>query len=388
MSELIQSIRNLFKPAKPIQPGIYHFQAPPDDPRNYRLHLRVEADGRGVLIINAATVLHLNHTAAEYAYYLIRNLSADQVVQEMAGRYNVDPMEVRKHYQDFTDRIMTLINTPDLDPVTFLDFERHEPFSGAISAPYRLDCALTYRLPGEVQEGAAPVERVTKELSTQEWNAILDKAYQVGIPHVVFTGGEPTLRDDLPALIQHAEDLGMVSGLLSDGLRLADGDYLNQLLQTGLDHLMMMLEPDDERAWTALENALAADLFVALHLTLGPENQAEIPELLKRLAEKGVHAISLTTSDPALQDDLHKNRERVADLGMELVWNLPVPYSRYNPVSLEVQEENGAQGAGKAWLYVEPDGDVLPAQGIKTAGGQPAVLGNFLTDPWEKIWNK
>jgi hypothetical protein len=388
MSDIIHSIRNLFQPAKPIAPGIYHFQAPPDDARNYRLHLRIEADGSGVLIVNAATVLHLNHTAAEYAYYLIQNLSASQVVQEMAGRYHVDPMEVRQHYQDFAERIMSLINTPDLDPVTFLDFERHEPFSGAISAPYRLDCAVTYRLPGEQPEGAAPVERVTKELTTQEWNAILDKAYQVGIPHVVFTGGEPTLRDDLPALIQHAEELGMVSGLLSDGLRLADGDYLNQLLQTGLDHLMMVLLPGEERAWQALDNALAADLFVAVHLTLGPDNQAEIPGLLKRLADKGVHAISLSASDPALHDELHKNRERVADLGMELVWNLPVPYSRYNPVSLEAQEDDGAEGAGKAWLYVEPDGDVLPAQGINAAGGQPAILGNFLNDPWEKIWKK
>lgn len=380
MSDIIQSIRNLFKPVKTIPPGIYHFQAPPNDPRNYRLHLRVEEDGRGVLIVNAATVLHLNHTAAEYAYYLIQNLTVGQVVQEMAGRYNVDAMEVRKHYQDFTERIMTLINTPDLDPVTFLDFDRHEPFSGAISAPYRIDCAITYRLSGQGQEGAAPVERVTNELSTQEWMTILDKAYQVGIPHVVFTGGEPTLRDDLPALIQHAEDIEMVSGLLSDGLRLADGDYLNQLLQTGLDHLMMVLQPTEQVAWQALDNAMAADLFVAVHLTLNQDNQAEIPELLKRLAQKGVHAISLSTSDPELQETLKQDREQVADLGMELVWNLPVPYSRYNPVSLEAQEEDGAEGAGKAWLYVEPDGDVLPAQGINQ------VLGNFLHDPWEKIW--
>ena len=386
MSDIIQSIRNLFKPVKPIAPGIYHFQAPPDDERNYRLHLRVEADGSSVLIVNAATVLHLNYTATEYAYYLIQNLSTDQVVQEMASRYHVDAAEARKDYQDFSSRIMTLINTPDLDPVTFLDFERHEPFSGAISAPYRLDCALTYRLPGAGQEGAAPVERVSKELNTQEWNTILDKAYQAGIPHVVFTGGEATLRDDLPTLIQHAEDLGMVSGLLSDGLRLADEDYLNQLLQTGLDHLMMVLEPDEKQAWTALENAMAADLFVAVHLTLTQDNQERIPKLLQQLAQKEVHAISLTTGDPTLQDVLHKNRERVADLGMELIWNLPVPYSRNNPVTLETQEDDGAEGAGKAWLYVEPDGDVLPGQGINEVGGQAAVMGNLLSDPWEKIW--
>jgi len=38
-------------------------------------------------------------------------------------------------------------------------------------------------------------------------------------------------------------------------------------------------------------------------------------------------------------------------------------------------------GAGKAWLYVEPDGDVLPAQGMADQ-----VLGNLLKDGWEKIY--
>jgi len=52
-------------------------------------------------------------------------------------------------------------------------------------------------------------------------------------------------------------------------------------------------------------------------------------------------------------------------------------------LALELAEfEETSQGAGKAWLYVEPDGDVLPAQGINQ------VLGNMLIDPWEKIWEK
>ena len=37
----------------------------------YRLHLRIEPDGSGLLIVNASTVVHLNHTAAEYAYHLV-----------------------------------------------------------------------------------------------------------------------------------------------------------------------------------------------------------------------------------------------------------------------------------------------------------------------------
>ncbi len=54
---------------------------------------------------------------------------------------------------------------------------------------------------------------------------------------------------------------------------------------------------------------------------------------------------------------------------LELVWDLPVPYSSNNPVSLELEKEGNqafVEGAGKAWLYVEPDGDVLPAQGWLT----------------------
>jgi len=63
-----------------------------------------------------------------------------------------------------------------------------------------------------------------------------------------------------------------------------------------------------------------------------------------------------------------------------LIWDLPVPYSRLNPIELELEEETSRfEGTGRAWLYVEPDGDVLPGQGINK------VLGNLLTDPWEQV---
>ena len=39
-------------------------------------------------------------------------------------------------------------------------------------------------------------------------------------------------------------------------------------------------------------------------------------------------------------------------------------------------------GAGKAWLYVEPDGDVLPGQGINRP------LGNLLEEDWDAIWSR
>jgi len=49
-----------------------------------------------------------------------------------------------------------------------------------------------------------------------------------------------------------------------------------------------------------------------------------------------------------------------ANLGLSLKFDLPVPYSAYNPVAREIAQDTSADGAGTAWLYVEPDGDVLP----------------------------
>jgi MoaA/NifB/PqqE/SkfB family radical SAM enzyme len=73
-------------------------------------------------------------------------------------------------------------------------------------------------------------------------------------------------------------------------------------------------------------------------------------------------------------------RDVAADLGFTLRWDLPVPYSESNPVSIETEEDGTPSGAGKAWMYVEPDGDVLPTQ-----GAADQVLGNLLRDSWEKI---
>jgi hypothetical protein len=380
MAKITQSIRSIFTPIQPIAPGMYHYIAPQNDPRNYRLHLRVEGDGNGILIVNASTVLHLNQTAAEYAYYFVNNTPAEQVAKKMAQRYRVDAEQAFADYRDLGERILTLVETPDLDPVTFLDFNRRTPYAGKLTAPYRLDCALTYRLPPGADPEYAPTKRVARELNTAEWAQVLEKAWGAGIPHAVFTGGEPTLREDLLSLAEHAEYLGMVAGLLTDGLRLVDSAYRDKVLRTGLDHLLIVLQGENEAAWEALKGCLAGDIFTAVHLTLTEANKTGYAQILNRLATLGVPAISLTASTSELNAELGAARDLAAGLGMELVWDLPVPYSAHNPVNLEVPDAELVEGGGQAWLYVEPDGDVLPTQGAEP------VLGNILNDPWEKIW--
>jgi organic radical activating enzyme len=380
MTTIREAIRRIFPPHQPIAAGTYQFQSPADVQPPYRLHLRVEPDGTGVLIINASTILHLNQTATEFAYYMVQGTIESEVVQAVATRYRVSRQQAIQDYQDLTNRIQTLITTPDLDPVTYLDFERNAPYSQELSAPYRLDCALTYQVDSGPKT-SAPQERVRREMTTDEWKTIFSKAWDVGIPHIIFTGGEPTLRSDLVDLITYCQTLGQVTGLLTDGLRCTDPKYLQEILQAGLDHLMLVFQQEEEQSWEALRDLLAADLFVTVHLTINEGNVEEAPDLLVKLSRMGVKALSLSAASPQVHNALAALREQAARMGMELIWDIPVPYSTAHPVALELKgEEAVPNGAGRAWLYVEPDGDVLPSQGVNI------VLGNMLADPWEKIW--
>jgi pyruvate-formate lyase-activating enzyme len=180
----------------------------------------------------------------------------------------MDREHIRQDYQSFLDRVLTLIETPDLDPVTYLDIERQEPYSAEISAPYRLDCALTYEVSEESHREHAPQDRVDRELTTEEWVNIFQTAFEKGIPHLLFTGGEPTLRGDLPDLILKAEELGLVTGLLTDGFKLEDDAYRSMLLLNGLDHLMIVFDPQNPREWEILQKVLADDIHTTVHLTL------------------------------------------------------------------------------------------------------------------------
>ena len=227
----------------------------------------------------------------------------------------------------------------------------------------------------------APVDRVKRNLDTEEWKQILEKAWKAGIPHVVFTGGEPTLRPDLPELIQTAENLGQVTGLITDGLRFTEKDYLHQLLQSGLDHVLFILDPDDNQSWGALRDVLAEDLFTTVHITITKKIAANFASLLTKLQKFGVKSTSISADSTESKVLLPNLQQKLAESGFSLVWDLPVPYSTNNPISLELEAVNSQMsGAGKTWLYVEPDGDVLPGQGINH------VLGNILSAPWEQIW--
>jgi organic radical activating enzyme len=370
----------IFTP-KPFPSGNFQDTITLDEGTPVRLHLRIEKDGLGILIVNASTILHLNPTATEIAYHLIQKTPLEEAVKQMMKRYRVEYSILREDFLNFKERLHTLITTPDLDPETFLDVERLELHAKEISAPLRLDCALTYQLSNGEASIYAPIDRVSRNLDTQEWKNILSKAWEIGIPHVVFTGGEPTLRPDLPELISHAEQLGQVSGLITDGLRFTEKDYLHNLLNAGLDHLLFVLSPDEDQSWEGLRDVLGEDIFTTVHITVSQKMRQDPSDLLTKLVKLGVKSLSLSVDKSEDQPILLAYQQKAAELGLSLVWDLPVPYSSNNPISVEMEmNEASKEGAGRTWLYVEPDGDTLPGQGNRK------VLGNFLTTPWEEIW--
>ena len=141
---------------------------------------------------------------------------------------------------------------------------------------------------------------------------------------------------------------------------------------------MLILQPNDPRSWKAIETIVPQDIFLTVHLTLNKENVSEAKDILQKLANLAVENISLSAADSDLLDELLELQDTANSLRLTIRWDLPVPYSASNPVAIETVDDEIPAGAGKTWMYVEPDGDVLPAQ-----GEADKVLGNFLRDEWE-----
>jgi len=386
--------------------GLYHYRRE-NEHGKARLHLRIDADGRGLLMVNASRVYHLNPTAASMAFFSLEGRSAEDAIQALKQHYKVSASEARSDYRAFGQQLEVITDPEEHCALCELDLETTPPFSARPSAPYCMDLAITYRCNNNCSHCYNARPRQGPELSTGQWKNILDRLWKLGIPHVVFTGGEPTLRPDLTELIAYAEKNGQITGINTNGRRLKDAAYLKSLVDAGLDHAQITLESHDPSihdrmtgatgAWeetaAGLCNALATRLYVMTNTTLLRHNTPQLQDTLDFLADRSVPTVGLNALiysgrglevDSGLAEEqlpalLEIARQATGKRGQKLIWYTPTQYCHFDPLQLEL----GVKGCTAA-LYnmcVEPDGSVLPCQSYYTP------LGNILMDPWDAIWN-
>jgi radical SAM protein with 4Fe4S-binding SPASM domain len=373
------------------------------------LQLRIQPDGRGVMVINANTVLHLNETASAYAYYFMQGMPDADVLKQIRRMYRVNATKAKADYEKLVYTVSTLARTEKICPISFLEVEKEEPFTYQYSAPLRMDLALTFKCQNNCVHCYAGGPHETPELNTTQWKEIIGRLSRIGIFILTFTGGEPTLRDDLAELLQYAQNMGMVTGLITNGRKLKDKEYVKTLEKVGLDFVQVTLESHKpkihdlmtaaEGSWKetviGIKNAVRSQIYVTTNTTLSKYNAPEFLRTIDYIKELGVAAFgcnSLIYSGKAnavsqefalpveeLEPLLTKIRDKAQQLNLKFLWYTPTQYCRFDPVQLGLGVKSCT--AAMINMCVGPNGDVYPCQSYFES------LGNILVDSWEQIWN-
>jgi pyrroloquinoline quinone biosynthesis protein E len=115
-----------------------------------------------------------------------------------------------------------------------------------LAPPLALLAELTHRCPLQCPYCSNPLEleRSGAELDTVTWKRVLEEAADLGVLQAHFSGGEPTVRKDLPDLVAHAAGLGLYTNLITSGV-LLDRARLETLAEAGLDHVQISFQDVD-----------------------------------------------------------------------------------------------------------------------------------------------
>lgn len=378
-----------FKPAEreaPVKPGLYHAMHETDQ-AFARFHLRVENDGTGMLIANAMAAAKLTATGVMIAKGLLEGKDRDEILTDLKQHFGGAQENVmRADIEKMNDLIEQIKAPGDSYPVFNLEDAATSPYSSALIAP------LQASVP------AGPPAQIVP---------ILDRLWEVGIPHVVILGDTETDPAYLIRAVEHAEDLGMIAGVRSRASELDDEGFLADLRQAGIDHITFPYAAGD----AAIHDALCGDGdFAAAErlLTWLEENQisavAEVPlvqatldvleETVTALQVKGADNLSFVaypTTDAALaaQERIFTGEgmaqvattvEETANLAQaRFMWNPPV--ARDPTVPLTEQVLAGPRCSGDVAMKVELNGNVVPPRGTYRSAG------NLLESSWDSIWD-
>jgi radical SAM protein with 4Fe4S-binding SPASM domain len=386
--QLKEILRRLVIPQIPsepatVQPGLYHYMR--EAGGNYtRFHLRVEPDGRGLLLANASASARLSPTGVLIAKGLLDGDTSGKVLEDLFNSYRGASREEMQRDVERVDHLIRRLGNPeDNYPIVNLEDAAVSPYEAELIAPL---------------EAAVPLA------SAEMLVPIVDRLWEAAIPHVTFLVPENPNAADLVRVVERAEDLGMIAGARGRATDLAKVGLIQDLAMAGIDHVTVIYASADAAVHDALlgegDHALAAGVFRDIQ-----DNEvtpvAEIPLIqqtlsgldgtLAALQALGEHnysffAIAVEEDDgsgalvaAAMPQTADLVEELAAQMDVRFIWEPPV--GRDSAVSLAEQVRRGPRSSGDVSVRVEPNGDVIPPRGPYQAAG------NILEHEWIRIWN-
>lgn len=172
-----------------------------------------------------------------------------------------------------------------------------------------------------------------KELTKEEGFSLLNDLADFGVPVVLFSGGEPLVRQDLLELARHAVGHGMRSVISTNGT-LMTREKAKELKEVGLSYVGVSLDGLEEvndrfrgkkgafrNAITGIKNCQEAGIKVGLRFTLNRMNVKEVPFIFDLLEEEGIprvcfyHLVYSGRGSELIEQDLaHDETRKVVDL--------------------------------------------------------------------------
>jgi radical SAM protein with 4Fe4S-binding SPASM domain len=363
-----------------------------------------------LLILRPNKIHHLNRTATDMlaALYAQELPDTSAVIRATADRYNVPEAQVASDLERLLRSLSLVLQdregaAPALRKTPFGSHNRELPVLSEIAVTYRCQNRCTFCYASSPDRG-----NEIPEMTTRQIQGILDIIVeQARVPTVSFTGGEPTLRHDLPDLVSHAKSRRLRTNLITNGIRCSSADYVDELSRAGLDSAQVSLEAADPEvhdrvvgrrgAWKhtvrGVQNLKLASIHVHTNTTINSLNRDHLLDLVDFLAEMEQPYLSMNmvirTGDAVgsmeigyqeIGDLVLPLKERANEHGMKFVWYSPVPLCLFNPVAHGLGSQSCSAADGL--LSIAPDGSVLPCSSFEQG------VGNLLHEPFDQVWNR
>ncbi|MGC8497705.1 MAG: radical SAM protein [Thermoplasmata archaeon] len=262
---------------------------------------------------------------------------------------------------------------------------------------------------------AAGGKKYPNELSTDNAKkALKSLATLKDFKILVFSGGEPLLREDIWEITGYARDLGFEL-LFATNATLVTKEVARKMARLkvlGAAVSLDSIKPEVhdklrgvagswERAINGIKNIVAEKMFLQINVTANKTNIKEIPELIKFADNLGAHVIFLYTFVPVgrgednkwlaldpddfvnLVNDTIKLQSRVQAIitPVALPWYFAYLVSKSKiPPSIAKEWITGC-GAAKGMINIKPDGTAWPCPFM------PLDSGNVLNMSAKEIWN-